>query len=315
MGKQQRHRLGVRSYLFAVLSLVAALPVILLGSLLAQRWARAEVEHADRTTLAAATSLASRLEQTTRGYVRAVQSLAAQVEAHGNLDRAALVRMLQAHQSRYPEFHGWYVANAQGLAVVNYSAAGPSFTDLDYSDRDYFAQVLNTREAAISRVQTGKASGVANVQVAAPIFARNGALLGIAEGSINLERVSKQAASTARGLSEGRVVVVDGDGRVVADTSSSDSVLLRRVGHEPVFAEVSSPDGEIRHATDEFGSGVHAAAMAVAGPAPGWRVVAMKSAEAVQRRALDAKWATAFASALALLTALAIAALWRHFSI
>lgn len=307
--KRRPPRWGVRTYLFLVLSLMAAVPALLLGILHAQHLAEAEVEQAERGLAAAGQALSVQLDLVTRGYVRAVEDLAAQVESSKTLEPGALDEMMAAHHARHSEFYGWYIADARGVSLLNKTRdPAKSPHGIDYSDREYFKRAKATRQVAVSPVRVGKVSGVPNIQIAAPILDRDGRFLGIAEGSVALDSMVQLARSAARGIGDGRVVVVDGTGRLLVDSESAGATKLTNLGHDPLY-QAGAVNAAVYRGTDDRGRGVHAVVKRLGGSLFDWRVVVARPSASLREQARIARWYTAVVTLLALLAALAVAAL------
>lgn len=299
--RQWLHRVGVRTFLFLILSLVAAVPVALLGAIQVQRWRGAEIEAAQRTNLASAESLARQLSLRLLGYTRAADSLSAQVQALESPDAERMCQLLQAHHRREPEFFGWYVADARGISICNTIHDREVARGVDYSDRDYFRRAKETESTVVSKVQHGRLSGVPNVQIASPMLNASGDFIGIVEGSVNLDPLLEETRRAAQGIVDGRVVVLDAQHRVLAD-STSPVVTLRSVADVSVFR------GNGIDPVDENGELVYAATVPVTESGVAWRVVAMRSRASVERQANVAVRDTLVVALAALLAALVVAA-------
>lgn len=300
--------LGVRVVLFLILGACAALPVVFLGLREARRWVDYEVAAADRETRAAAQSLAGEIGVSMTAYLRALNAVAAQIEALGAIDGQAAREALSAHSDNHPEFVGAYLATADGVALVHYQTGGgyqPGGTQ--YRDRDYFREILETDRAAISRVQVGRVTKVTGVQIAAPIHDAHGELVGIICNAIDLGPVAIKARRVAQGLGEGRVVVIDGEGRIIADSAQVLAGPPREVSGLRLFEAVEG--FEARIGVDDHGQEVRSAVVAVGDPVRGWRVVAMKPKLAVQRQAQEIQTQAAMLFVGLLIAALAVAAI------
>jgi serine phosphatase RsbU (regulator of sigma subunit) len=268
-------RLGVRALLFFALGSSAVVPVALLGFDQAERWAASELAATDRQALGAARAAAGQLSIAMLGYLHAAQALSAQLAGGGSLDPTAVRVALQAHLAHHPEFIGAYVADAQGLSLLNMSGQEPLPGGTDYSDRDYFREIVRTRQPAISGVHVGRVTGVLTVQIAAPIVDATGALLGITCSSADLGAITARAKQTVLGMHEGRVIVVDGAGRRIADSSAAGPLAPEDVSRMPLFAPTRSSEPELRIGEDDRAIGVRAIAVALEPPVSAWHVLAL----------------------------------------
>ncbi len=169
-GQSITGRIGVRAFLFIVLSISTVVPVSLLGYNQAQRWAKSEIEATDRQAQAAAQSASDLLSFAMLSYLHAAESFSAQVAARG-LNVESLPTIVNAHLGHHSEFLGAYVADENANSLLNQSSMGEILgVRINYADRDYFKELLRTKQSLISRAGIGRATHVLSVQVVAPIF-------------------------------------------------------------------------------------------------------------------------------------------------
>src|SRR6516225_3692044 len=143
--------MGVQGYLFAVIAVVAAAPVAVLGVVQARRWAEVESANTDRVALAVGRALAAQLAQQIRGHIKSVEVLAGEIQALGSLEPEGLARVMRAHAVSHPEDTGLMVLDSGGTAHLNITGSGQlARTGLDYSDREYFKRVRATRRTVLS---------------------------------------------------------------------------------------------------------------------------------------------------------------------
>ena len=177
----------MRTLLFIVLSLCTVLPISLLGFSQARRLAVNELRGTDRQALAAAQAAANQLSVAMLGYVHAAESFSAQLEARNRLDRETLESVMEAHRASHSQFLGSYVADKDGVALLNQMGRGKFLeTQLNYADRDYYSKLIETKRAVVSRAAIGRMTRVLSVQIVAPIFDRQHTLVGFTCSSVDL---------------------------------------------------------------------------------------------------------------------------------
>lgn len=267
-------RLGVRPFLFMALGSSAVVPVTLLGFDQAERWAASELGATDRQAIGAARAAAGQLSVAMLGYVHAAETFSAQLAGSG-LGRGALSTALQAHVKNHPEFLGAYVADGQGHSLMHMNELTLFETDMDYSDREYFQEVVRTQRSAISGVHVGRVTGVLTVQIAAPIHDDQGKLIGITCSSADLGAITSRAQQTVLGMQEGRVVLVDSLGRRIADSSAGGPLAPEDVSRLAVFAPTHSSEPELRIGEDDRGVAVRGYAVGLEQPVSAWHVLAL----------------------------------------
>src|SRR5919198_4206250 len=161
-------RLPLQIYLFACLGVMAALPALVLGAVATERWGSEQIAQAERENQLAAELLAHETGQLMAMHVREVESLARQVEVRGTLDPHKLQPMLTAERASSGGLLLMYIGNPRGIGLAvdpplnadNQPAAGT-----DFSDRDYYKQLVRTGRTAISRAQLGRNTHRPSVQI------------------------------------------------------------------------------------------------------------------------------------------------------
>lgn len=306
---ERRRRIGVRALLFLVLSLSAALPVALFGVHQARRWSKQQIAVTDQQLAAAARASADQLALSLIDSVHAAQAFSDQVGARGSLTADSMLPALTAHTANHPELLGAYIADARGISLVHRSLDGETAKGgIDYSDRDYFKQVASTQRAAVSRAQVGRFTRVLSVNVAAPIRDATGGFLGITCSSLDLRDVSERGQRAVGGVSEGRLVVVDAEGRRLADSRDNGHVELVDVSRLPLFASVRERTAETRVGSDERGRRVRSVAVGLGAPIAGWRVIAMSPHAVIDAHARAVQLQALFVSLALVLVTLGLSA-------
>jgi serine phosphatase RsbU (regulator of sigma subunit) len=298
-------RTGVRVYLFALFALVACVPVVLLGFFQGRRLAAEAREDTDRQTLATATAFSLQVSLALTDYLRATESLAAQIRAHGGL-AGNVSAALEAHSAPHPEFVGSYAARANGISFAHYSRGiGPFAASQDYTSRDYYQELRRTGLPSISRVQVGRVTGSPDIQIVAPILDDSGEMIGFVCTSVDLQRLSERAAVFARGLTEGRLLVLDKERRVIADSTRRQATLT---DVSPVALYASTSEPVTRSGADETNTLTAAATVPVSEPSRGWNVVASVPMRIVEDRTTGAQAVVLLVALGAMGFALALAA-------
>lgn len=296
-------RLGVRALLFFVLSTVSALPVAVLGLNQASLFAKKQIESTDRQAEAAAHASADSLSLSMSDAVHAAESFS-EVLAKGNLSPEVLRSAITAHTSHHPDQLGAYVADANGTSLMNMALSGEIIAGgINYADRDYFKQILRTNKPAISRAQVGRSTHVLSISVAAPIHDDAGHFMGITCISIDLRGVAARAKRAVGGLSEGRLAVVDAEGRLLADSDGAARLEARDVSKLSLFNGVPPGVAQLRISVDDRGRPVRSVAVGLGEPIRGWRVVAMSPQSVIDVQTRQVRYqVVALALGLILLT-------------
>ena len=301
--------IGVRGFLFVVLSVLTAIPVLWLGSVQASHYGKEVRSRYDQLLTTTARGISLQLAQLLESRCRDLELLASNIELIGELDGPKVEQLLIRHWERSGYYTGGYVADIGGNALVHTPVIGDGKTSLstNYSDRDYFQTLMHTQRTTISRVQMGKRLGVPNVQIAAPIFDASHKLRGYAEGSVSLGALSELVARRSQEVSVGHVLVLDATSRVVANSRSEDDLVLEDMSSLPLFRH-SGSEGSLRTELDEKGTLVRGAVEEVGEPLRGWAVAVLTPKASIDRYATEARNQTWLAAILAWLAALALSA-------
>lgn len=184
----QQHRTIKIKLLLSVLPAVTLLAVIIVLLLTSYfRWSTKAAVEKQQYTLA--TLMASKLDDQFSIYRNTVISLAKAVPVNSLNNRAALERFLDSHTGLLEIFdNNAVIFNAQGVLLAE-TAQRPSRTGQDFSYRDYIIKTRQTRQPVISapfRSLLPQAPPV--VMFTAPILDKQGTLVAIVGGSINLLR-------------------------------------------------------------------------------------------------------------------------------
>ena len=136
-------------------------------------------------------------------------------------------------RSRSNYFDFMYIARMRGEALAispRFASDGTSYVGSNYRSRDYFQSLIRTERVAISQVQLGKRSKKPNIQIVAPIKSRSGELIGLSEGSVNLDVVTEASKLLRMGglpltHGNGRLLVLDHLNKILVDTSEDQELL------------------------------------------------------------------------------------------
>ncbi len=302
--------IGLRVYLFCILGLVAALPVLVLGVIQVPQWEAKQLEDADMERRFAAETLVHGIGQIVDGHVRSVETLAGQVQARGRLTKEVLQPMITMHSERYGGFSFMYIAGPDAISLVSepvLNAEGKVNAGTDYSSRDYYKEILKTGKTAISRVQIGKRSGVPNIQIAAPFWDAQGKMWGFVEGSLDLSGIQDLANRIIKGIPGLNVVVLDHEGRVVAHPDEAARKAVKSLAHVALFNKVSGEGAKIHTGVDERGIQMRASVIGMDSYGLNWTVAVYRPAADEQAMAAAARQQVLTIAGLALLTGLVLA--------
>jgi signal transduction histidine kinase/HAMP domain-containing protein/sensor domain CHASE-containing protein len=230
----------LRSTLAVVVLVASAVPALIFGVWAGRReWSRT-LELATERVQFAANSYAAKLDQYVRLHRQTVRSLAQTIEGGPGIDAERLQRLLAAEHAQFPGFLNLYVANAQGRALAFQpllGLAGESLVGVDFSDRDYFRRVRETRSTVVSEVFVGRGGTDRALVVIAHPIQNADTFAGYVLGALDLNAFPTPVLASERAE---RLRVIDSLGSVVYDTEQrhEPGAALRRVPDESTFKQM-----------------------------------------------------------------------------
>jgi signal transduction histidine kinase/CheY-like chemotaxis protein len=301
--------LGLRTFIFACLCLTTGLLTLVLGVTEAERLRASLIQRAEHERAVMAERIAAEIQEVIDLQIRTVQGLAAVIEGRDTHDPQVLEPLLAAYRARVGEVDVVLVGDEFGVAVASDPPAlnGVRVAGTDYHDRDYFAKMMQTNEAAISSVQIGKRTGRPNVQVASPLHDAAGGMRGWVGASLPLEPFERLCAETILHEDGLRALILDGQDGVVADTSDASS-KVRSLSRWPLFAVAAPGAVAVREGIDEHGVPSYAAAVRARGKrqARPWSVLVLQPSSTVNAEADAIRARALWASALVLILTFAV---------
>jgi PAS domain S-box-containing protein len=149
---------------------------------------------------------------------------------------AVLTRLLK----QYPMLTDLQVLDANGQL---FAAALPQSSGLNYGDRAWFKQALETRSFTISGYLIGRSTGAAIVAAAFPATDEDGRVHRLVATSLDLARV-RESASLSELPDVAVVTVTDGRGTIVSRQPDNEQWVGRPAPAWRTAAMAASPNGE-----------------------------------------------------------------------
>lgn len=188
---------------------------------------------------------------------------------------AALQPLLENVVAHNGSIFGVVVGDATGTVVAGFVPDAPTPEGripigLELADRDYFRELVRTRQAAVSGAITSRAAPIPTVAVAAPMFDADGAFIGFVAAGLKISALTRIAERTL-GTEYAVPVVVDRDGlvivhpdaalvaahRLLADFAPAKEALAGREGFVDSFVDVDGVDRSAAYApVPDMGWGV-----------------------------------------------------------
>jgi len=310
-----KRALGIKTYLFVLLSVLTAIPVLWLGSRHAARVGSNDLQQHDQALATVARSVAREFEQMLETRCRDLELLASGIEVLGGPEAPGARELLVRHWARSRYYTGTYLGDVDGNALRRVTEQNPDGAlgqTANYADRDYFRSLRRTERTTVSMVQKGKVLDTLNVQIAAPIFDPAHRLVGYSEGSVSLDAFAVLVRQVSAEIPGSRIIVLDGGARIVADSSANGGGRLTDLSAVALFRDFAG-QAAVRTALDEHGTEMRAAIQPIGPLLSGWRVVAAQSQAAIAEQSRVTRmqtWVTALVAWLLVVTLSGVVAIW-----
>ena len=236
---------SLRTGLIVAFAFIATVPLLALGTLLAERSAQQRHDRMatrlERNTAAVARDVDHLLNK----YVAGVSTAAATVSAADRVDAATLEQFLLIHHEIYADFLTMLIADRVGTvqaATSNMTGFLTAVEDLrleSVSDRTYFREPMATGKPAISKAFRGRGLGSdAIVAISAPLFDESGDANGVVEGSLNLKAFGNFHEGH-KYLSDMSLLLLDQDKRVIYASADEGLSELEAQQSHPVVTNAA----------------------------------------------------------------------------
>lgn len=306
--EKRRKGFGLWSYLFVCFGIVAALPVMILGITEAHRWENVQLKSIDREGLFVADTMAEEISETLRIHVQAVEALAGQIQGLGTFDPSVIRPLMGSLKARFGNFSFLYIADSTGRSIItnpSVDSDGLPTAGTDYSDREYYQELMRTGKTAISGIEIGKRTHLPAIHIGTPIFDPNGKIAGFVGSALDVGVIQDEADRITKNIPGMKVAVADDQGRVIAHPDEAYRLSVKDLSALPLFRSDSDPGVVFRSGKDSHGVMMRAVVGGVRAHHLGWTVIAYRPESLVEDQARAAQNHALWVAAGALLAGLA----------
>ncbi|MEO1232021.1 MAG: response regulator [Myxococcota bacterium] len=288
------------------------------GATLASGWGHVQamqrtlVGEVEARSLSLARTIADVLETEVRHNLDGIEDLADLVDAGAaELTPASVTPLLASWMARRDDWGALCVVGSTlGVSLAAVTAdRRPLAVGVNYSDRDYFQDLMRTGRGVMSHAQVGKKTGRVTVHFGAPVAQPPRAYVATA---MSLARFDARARRAIASVPEARAVVWDERGHIVIDTARESLRELTVLPPDHLFAPARS-DGEVRRGTDEKGRPVLGAASHAQLGTQRWSILVVQTETSAFAAARGARADTITATVLALGLGLILASVISRF--
>lgn len=288
-----------------IFTLIALLPILILGSIQVRRIADAhEADKARQARMDA--GLADDIGTYVDNHKHVVNALAGEISVSNHRSYVELGAVLRSLAKNFPGFVNLYVADRDGRNLAFYSAGGeaePELRGYDFSTRGYYAEIAREHRTVISSLFQGEVTTRRPlIVIASPTYDEAGVFSGYVSAALDLSEVKALAEKYSYGTM-GYAMVIDQSGRLIYHPEEAAGEALLSVAEDDAVKAMR----ERGTGTGEFYSGLNQQAEFMAFttlPELGWMVVVGKPASVYR-----AEFVQAIKGTLALLLATAAACL------
>ncbi|MGC1778209.1 MAG: diguanylate cyclase [Xanthobacteraceae bacterium] len=227
-GRRRKPILSIRVRLL-VLALLATAPLMVerVRGLEQARLASTERAHAEVVELARRGADA---QHDVIYSVRAVVQLVSRVYSRLPTDVSSCDRTLGEMASKIPWIRDVSIAGTDGRIACS---TEPLAVGLNVSDRPHFQKAMHSREFELSNYLINHVNQVPSLVATYPVLAEDGSVKGVVLAVINLQWIGELSATAAR-HSGASVMMIDGNGTLVAGSPDQQGLIGKRFGDSPL---------------------------------------------------------------------------------
>jgi signal transduction histidine kinase/ActR/RegA family two-component response regulator len=139
-----------------------------------------------------------------------------------------------------PDYASFGLIETNGMVFCSSEAVR---TQVNLGDRRYFRRALETKQFSIGEFQVGRLSGESVVNFGQPVFNDRHELQRVLFASLKLSKLS-EALTHLHVSAGGAIMVLDGDGTVLARSSQADKWIGRNVAGRPAIQRILQGGGQ-----------------------------------------------------------------------
>jgi methyl-accepting chemotaxis protein len=208
---------------------IGLVPLVLFGAITLRQQADRIRSDANQAMQANAERTSAQVDEWVDKNLRALQTVAS-LPGVMTMSREEQARVLKAVKQAYPWMYLVHMIGPNGRNV----ARSDELPLADYTDRQYFKDVMGTGKDVSWETLIGKTSKKPAVVMAVPIKA-SGAIVGVLAAAMNVEDISRIVATWKAGQT-GFAFLVDENGKVIAHPSEEYVLSQRRLQDHPLIA-------------------------------------------------------------------------------
>jgi len=228
---------SIRTKLLLVLVPLFLVSFVLMAGLGAYFNTKALQKSTDATVLALGSDYAHRIQYDIQERLAHLEDLASMKTVKEGADKEQMVAVLAEFKSRLGDFDTVAFIAPDGSATYFDGAVKNN------SDRDYFKQIMATKQSCVSQPLVAKSTGKLSVVLAAPVLA-SGQLVGMVIGTYSLGNLS-DSLSTIKFMDSGFGFLADSSGMVIAHSKKPEYIGKLKLSEKKVNPELKFKQPEL----------------------------------------------------------------------
>ena len=294
-------------------------PILVFGYIQGNRLANEAGSSVDREARHRATSFSRSIKEMVNTRVQILRGLRGTLSPPPQWSPDTLKSSFE-NTSKLPGlFNAIYLARMDGHSIVFAPSARSGEKQgqapkvgVNYQDREYWKELIATRQTALSRVQLGRASKSPHFAIAEPILDQDGLLRGVIAAGVDLSSIQQVAKEIAGDGDSLRILLLDQHKRVIADSLEL-SPQLTDLSTLPLYQDTEADQPEVRTGLNENGDLTRETARSFFLFNKRWTVHAAIPSQNVDRLAFMARQDALTVTLASIFTSLLLSALlsWR----
>ena len=233
--RRNRFHFGMLAKSTVTMLAVGLVPLVLFGVITLMQQGNRIRDDANQSMRANAERMAAQVDEWVDKNLRALQTVAS-LPTVVTMQREDQAKVLAAVRMAYPWMYLVHTIGPNGTNIARSDDLPPS----DYTDRQYFRDVMSNGKDVSWETVIGKTSKKPALVMSVPIRA-NGAVVGVMAAAMNVEDISRIVATWKAGET-GFAFLVDDKAKVIAHPREEYVLAQRQLKDHPLIAAFQADD-------------------------------------------------------------------------
>ncbi len=244
-GKKSYPSEGLQSYLFVTFVIVAITPVAVMSLVNSRSLIKSKLEERKNNLKEISNSVSISIDKYLKLHMEGLQTLVKQLESRKNLEPSPEIEnLIETAYKEYQGFSAVYLADASGQVMV--IKPGSSISEvMNFSSRDYYKQLVQTKNTTISEVFFAVEGGFEpTVVIVSPILDEKGQMMAFIGGTLNL-KVINHFIDRFKTDKNREIIVVDERNRVISSSNPKRYWALKDLENTELMTQALKEESEV----------------------------------------------------------------------